>query len=135
MTYLYGQDHHTEEEHKDEGISPIRHLWIVLHQLCVDIVLLHLDPQPIKHSPSVVQYHVHDDASGERKHEQVRDCVRRRHVERRILVVRCQVEGVILHEDMGDVVHITILVVGLVVKDGEVGELPSLLRWAFSTIQ
>ena len=59
----------------------------------MNVVLLDFDVlEPVEERAPVIQKSVHDDAGAERECEQVRHCVRRGEVERRVLVVGGEVE-------------------------------------------
>jgi len=62
-THLSSNNCHTKEEHKHGPVPPVWHLWIVLHQLEVNVVFFKADAfKPIEEGASVVEQSVHDHA-------------------------------------------------------------------------
>ena len=88
----------------------------------MDIIIL--DPnllEPIQERTSMIQYRVYNDTCAEGKGQKIRHRVSCREVERRILIVRRLVEGIVWAKNTGDVILIAKTIVGLVCRDWEVG--------------
>ena len=93
----------------------------------MDIVALdvHL-AQDSPHGLTIVQHRVYDDTRRQRERDAVRDRIRRWEVQRRVVVKRFDVEGVVRTEDLRDIVRLAVSVVRDIGEDGEMCQVPDL---------
>lgn len=123
---LDGDDRQAEKDTKGTEIPPIGDLWIVPHELGMDVIGLDTDFfEAVEKGAAVVEEGVNDDTGAEGKSEEVGHGVGSGEVEGGIGVVGVEIKGIVGAEDAGDVVDLAEFVVGFVGGDGKVGELPS----------
>lgn len=126
-THLSSYNCQTKEYYKYRPVPPLWHLWIVLHQLVVNVVFFEADAlKPIEEGASVVEYSVHNDVCAQGEGNKICDRERGGQIERRVLLVRSQIKRILRSEHPGHVVRVTEAIIGLVAKHGEVCKIPSL---------
>lgn len=93
----------------------------------MDIIALDIHlAQDTPHGLAIVQHRVYDDTRRQRERDAVRDRIRGREVQRRVVVERFDVEGVVRAEDLRYIVRLAVSVVRDIGEDGEMCQVPDL---------
>src|ERR1700691_6379966 len=126
-THLSSYNCQTKEDYKHGPVPPVWHLWIVLHQLEVNVVFFEADAlKSTEEGASVVEQSVHNHTRAQGKGKKICNRVRGGQIERRVLLVSSQIERILRGEHSGHVVRATEAMIGHGAKHGKVCKIPRL---------